>query len=217
MFQRLMYLIGLTLALIEPSSASTFLFTWTENGANVSLGASSTFTESPMKVTAYVFNTDGTVGTNALYAKNLGGDEVGLGTTADPSGQHEIVPSDYIQLDFSDMKSKFTITAATLQMDSSTGTEGYKIYGKNTTTMGGTLVSFGSSLYTGTSETSFNVLSYIQSYNTLAINETTGGGNVLLGSLLITATQNAPEPATMWMLGGAVGLLALARRRRRSA
>jgi hypothetical protein len=217
MFHRLIYLIGLMLALTAPSVASTFLFTWVDQGTG-NLGTSKTFTEGTMKVTAYVFNSDDgqtTNPTNALYAKNLGGDEVGLGTTADTSGQHEIVSSDYIQLDFSDLKSKFTITGATLQINSSTGTEGYRIYGKNT--IGGALTTPPFvSLYSGSSESSFSVLSYIQSYNTLAVTETATCGNVLLGLLTIDATQNAPEPATMWMLGGAAGLLALARRLRRT-
>jgi hypothetical protein len=71
-------------------------FTFQENGSNLDLGPTSTFTESGISLTAAAFLNTGA--TTHLFAKNLGGDEIGLGTTADPTGQHEIITSDFIQL-----------------------------------------------------------------------------------------------------------------------
>src|SRR5438270_621190 len=64
------------------------------NGSNLALGPTSTFTESGFSLTASGFLTAG--GTTNLFAKNLGGTETGLGTTSDPTGQHEISGNDFV-------------------------------------------------------------------------------------------------------------------------
>jgi VPDSG-CTERM motif len=80
--------------------ATTITYTFQENGSNVDLGSTSTFTESGISLTASGFLTSG--GSTNLYAKNEGNvggsSEMGLGTTSDPSGDHEIATSNFIQL-----------------------------------------------------------------------------------------------------------------------
>ena len=79
------------------TQANAITFTFLENGSNVPLGTTSTFTESGFSLTASGFLTAG--GTAILYAKDLGGTETGLGIAfVDPSGQNEITTNDFIQL-----------------------------------------------------------------------------------------------------------------------
>jgi hypothetical protein len=72
--------------------ATPVTFTFLENGANVNLGASSTFTQGSDTLTAYA-----SPGQD-LYAKSTGGGEIGLGIASDPAGQHEIYGSTFVQL-----------------------------------------------------------------------------------------------------------------------
>ena len=91
-----MALAAIGVALATQANAATLTFNFQENGSNLALGPTSTFTESGFSLTASGFLTSGA--TTNLYAKSLGGDEIGLGTTSDPSGQHEIVTTNFIQL-----------------------------------------------------------------------------------------------------------------------
>jgi hypothetical protein len=91
-----MALAALGVALATQANAATITYSFQENGSNLALGPTSTFTESGFSLTASGFLTSGA--TTNLYAKSLGGDEIGLGTTSDPSGQHEIVTTNFIQL-----------------------------------------------------------------------------------------------------------------------
>jgi len=84
------------IALAGQASAAAINFNFQENGSNLDLGATSTFTESGFSLTASGFLTAG--GTTHLFSKNLGGTETGLGTTTDPTGQHEITTANFIQL-----------------------------------------------------------------------------------------------------------------------
>ena len=88
----IMALAGIALA----GQANAVNFNFQENGSNLDLGTTSTFTESGLSLTASGFLTAG--GTTHLFSKNLGGTETGLGTTTDPTGQHEIVTTNFVQL-----------------------------------------------------------------------------------------------------------------------
>jgi hypothetical protein len=92
----IMALAGAVVALATQANATTITYNFQENGSNLDLGPTSTFTEGGFSLTASGFLTSG--GATDLYAKNLGGDEIGLGTTIDPSHQNEIVTTDFIQL-----------------------------------------------------------------------------------------------------------------------
>ena len=83
-------------ALATQANAVTFDFQ--SNGQNVNLGPTSTFTVGGISLTASGFLTSG--GPTDLYAKFTPGDptETGLGTNIDPSGQHEIITTDFVQL-----------------------------------------------------------------------------------------------------------------------
>ena len=83
-------------ALATQANAVTFDFQ--SNGSNVNLGPTSTFTVGGISLTASGFLTAG--GPTDLYAKFTLGDptETGLGTNIDPSGQHEIITTDFVQL-----------------------------------------------------------------------------------------------------------------------
>ena len=78
------------------TQANAITFDFQSNGSNVPLGTTSTFTVGGFSLTASGFLTAG--GTTNLFAKDLGGTETGLGTTSDPSGQHEIVTTNFVQL-----------------------------------------------------------------------------------------------------------------------
>ena len=89
---------AMSIMLAVQSDAVTINFL--ENGSNVGLGTTSVFTDGGFSITASGFLTAG--GTTGLYAKNLGNiggsNEMGLGTTSDPTGDHEITTGNFIQL-----------------------------------------------------------------------------------------------------------------------
>jgi VPDSG-CTERM motif len=82
------------------TNAYAVTFSFQENGSNLDLGPTSTFTEGGFSLTASGFLTSG--GPTDLFAKNAadvgGSSEVGLGTTSDPTGDHEITTANFIQL-----------------------------------------------------------------------------------------------------------------------
>jgi hypothetical protein len=246
-FMRTMrFLAFLTLATLFtlPIYGNQFLFSWVD-GPGGNYGASHTFTISGMSITALVYNDDGSTTGNALFGKNAGTGETGLGTTADKSGDNEIVYADYVQLDFSSVQQNYTITSATLGISSLQGTEAYAVYGANS--RGGTLTkpapgssgtvtsSFTSStpLTTGISSITqpFDITSYVKgpnSYSDLVITETaaptslgsTTQPNILLGQLSINATPNntqspVPEPSFFGLIGLSLVCLAAVTRKAR--
>jgi hypothetical protein len=74
------------------AQATPVTFSFLENGANVNLGSTSTFTQGGDTLTAYASPGQ------QLYAKSTGGGEIGLGIASDPAGQHEIYGSTFVQL-----------------------------------------------------------------------------------------------------------------------
>jgi hypothetical protein len=230
-----------------PIQADTFTFVWADPsvpGTIGNLGTSHTFTINGMSITALVYNDDGSTTGNALYGKNGGGDETGLGTTKDPTGDTEITYNDYVQLDFSNVLKNYTITSATLKINSDTTngalTEGYAVYGsqaddgtliKTTNPVSGTIPGAGSTPLTGTGEPNLSIAGLLSTFSVLTVTETTkpsssgqnqGQPNILIGTLTITATPDtvqspkAPEPATFGLIGlSLVGLGIFARKARR--
>lgn len=80
------------LALGISAQAVPATFSFMENGANLDLGGSSTFTAGGYTLTAYASPGE------HLFSKSSGGGEVGLGIVSDPSGTHEIWGTSFVQL-----------------------------------------------------------------------------------------------------------------------
>ncbi len=183
----IMVLAGLTLSL--QANATTITYNFQENGPG-DLGATSTFTESGFSLTASGFLTSG--GTVDLFAKNLGAGEIGLGTTGDPSGQHEIVTSDFVQLTLP------TTPPSNFQMvigGSVTNGETMQVWFTTTAgTLGGTLL--------GTITATGGTVTVPSTDQSGFIDITAGNGNVLLSSVTISTT--VPDG------GSAVALLGIA-------
>jgi PEP-CTERM motif-containing protein len=192
------------------SAATTY--TWNFSGGNVDFGNTQAFTSSPgsISITASGFTSNGVPG--HLYGKNLGGDELGIGMVADPTGDHEIYfGTDFLQLDLQNVLAA-GLTGLQFGMNSSTGGETWAVY---KTSSAGTL-SGAISIATGSNE-AFHSISTSLRYLDFVVTGPGGCGNYCnnndtpIGNALLyqfTGTTNTPEPSSVGMalLGlGAVG------------
>jgi hypothetical protein len=171
-------------------------------------GVSQTYTFSGFSVVATAYsNPSGSAGD--LFGKALGGDENGVGLSTDPAGgQTEIWKSasvtTYIQLDLQDVINKLGNNVAyTIQMNSSTSGEAWNIYRTGTSLN----TSPGSVFLTGTDELSHIITPQMRYLDFAVAN---AGNNVLLYGISFNTT---PEPSSVLLMGGGLGLLALIRRR----
>jgi hypothetical protein len=221
----------LTVAALGLTPANAITIDWgnfQSNGSNVDLGTSSTFNvggPSGYNITATGFTNKSltTWVATDLYAKNTGG-EIGLGINSDPSTNHEIWGSTFIQINVSAAVAK-GLTEFTFTMDSTTQNEAWKVYGANGT--GSSSVTL-TPLFTDqtTQGTSYTVHGY-QYYDFFydpTFDNTHGGPqsgenkNVLLESFKgdnLFLTTGVPEPSTwaMMLLGfWGVGFVAYRRR-----
>ncbi len=165
------------------------------------LGISNTYTVNLLSITATAFTNMGSVD---LYGKANGGDENGLGLSNDSSGDREITPGSFIQLNLTNVLGDvpFTIT-----FGSSTGSDAWEIVQTNTAgTMAG-----GSVLLTGTNE-SGHTISPTDTY----LDITATGGNILLATLTLGAGNAIPEPSAVVLLASGLILVGLGRVRRKS-
>jgi len=145
-----------------------------------------------------------------LYGKNLGGDENGLGLAADPANEHEIfAPNSFIQLDVSQILG--LASGVDFFMNSTTGTEGWAVWGNNTDAAGSLL---GTLLLSGNDEGVWHSLPGWGSYQFYNFYATGTNANVLLGGLAIH--EAVPEPATWAMMLLGFGAIGFAFRRRRT-
>jgi len=194
-------LAGLGVALATHANAVTLTYNFLENGSNLSLGAASTFTEGGFSLTANGFLSAG--GSTGLYAKSLGVGETGLGTTSDPSGDHEIVTTNFVQLALpTSPPSTFNmILLASVQQG-----EQAKVY---FTTTPGTLA--GATLI-GTVTNSDGSITVPAGDQTGFIDITAGAANVLLEGATITIPTVPDGGSTIALLGVALGGIERVRR-----
>jgi hypothetical protein len=200
-----MALAAIGIELATQANAATITYSFQENGSNLNLGPTSTFTEGGFSLTASGFLTSGA--TTNLYAKSMGGDEIGLGTTSDSSGQHEIVTTNFIQLTLP------TTPLSTFNMvflASVQNSEQAKVFFTHTagTLTGATLI--------GTINNADGSIPVPAADQGGFIDITAGAANVLLHGAQITTAGTAPvpEPSSLAFLAlGAGGILILRRRR----
>ena len=145
-------------------------------------------------------------GNTNLFVKTGAGDEHGLGLTAD--SDHEISGTQAVQIALPHVFSSFSF-----QMGSSTGTEGWRVWGSNDPTVHGPL------LLTGTDELEhfFTTAGALFQFYTFAFNGTASAGNtnVLLSQVDVS---NVPLPAALPLFAtGLGGLALLGWRRKRKA
>ena len=183
-------------------AANATIITFNFDSATGDLGHTQTYTEGGITITATA-EPNSRYGPD-LYGKALGGDENGLGLTNDWTGDHEITPGSFIQLTITSL---IPYNPLTLIIDSSTGNDAWAIYETNTANS----LSGATSLKTGTSEHSFTV-SPTDTY----LDITATCGNVLLNSLSFDPNAATPEPASMGLIGGGLGLIGLLKFRRKS-
>jgi hypothetical protein len=111
--------------------------TWNLNMPNGTLGTSQTYTVNGVTITAYGFN-NGNPGTpTALYGKNDGGDETGLGINSNVN--HEIDINHFVQLDLNQVIAAGA-TSGTMSIGSMQAGEPANVYGSNTLGVIGTLL-----------------------------------------------------------------------------
>ncbi len=186
------------LATVAHAATITFDF----SSATGNLGAAHTYTSSSgnFNVTA----TAEPAGTsNRLFGKALGGDENGVGLTSDPSGQDEITPGFFIQLDLVNILGNNPLT---IVMESTTGNDSWQIF--NTATANS--LTGATSLATGSSEGTGIIINPTKEY----LDITATSGNVLLGSLSFNHSST-PEPASLALIACGLGALCLRRRWRK--
>jgi VPDSG-CTERM motif len=192
--------IGVMLA----GQANAVTFTFQENGSNVNLGATSIFSQGGLSLTASGFLTAG--GSTALYAKNLGFAETGLGLARDPSGDNEITTDDFVQLTLP------TTPPSTLNMVVAASVQPGESALVYFTTISGSLT--GATLI-GTITTEGGSITIPAGDQIGFLDITAGSHNVLLKSVTFTPTTVPDTGSTLALLGmalvGAEGLRRMVR------
>lgn len=198
--------------------AGDITLTWNFNSPTGALGTSQTYYSNPdnVAITAYGFtcsNADlSNCTTKDLYGKNDGVNENGLGLAN--GGDNEIQTNQFVQLDLTNLF-KLLPLGETFTIDSVQLGEGFAFYQSNTQGVAGTLLS----TYVGTGPTQVSQPLTLSAANGDFISVAAyGTGDVAIHSLSATiGSVDAPEPATLALVGGAlIGLASLRRRKARS-
>lgn len=195
------------IALAATSSANA-VTTLSFGGPNINWGNTHPFTSGILTVTASGFTAANTP--TALFGKNGGGDEVGLGLANDPSGDNEIYYGmGYVQLDVNALFG--LVSGVSFSTNSTTDGEQWSIFGSNAA---GSYS--GLALLSGMNENSATLPFFGQyRYYDFVSTSTSGGKNFLITGL--TLTPSVPEPgtwATMLVGFGTMGGVLRYRRRK---
>lgn len=183
------------------SQATPVTFTFLEDGSNINLGSSHTFTSGGASISAYAFSTDSSA--QQLFAKDLGVGEQGLGIVSDPSGNNEIWGATFIQLFALGGLPTLNIT-----LGSTDGGEIANIY--YSTTLG----TLGSLIGSVNSDTTFDIAN---AYQNGYLSVVAGGQNssenpnVLLGTATVNTTPDGGT--TIALLGAAITAAGMIRRK----
>jgi hypothetical protein len=166
-------------------------------------GQTHTYTASGLSITASAFGPSLNGHADQLYGKHGGGDENGLGMTNDSAGQNEIYYNKgFIQLDLNALAGHVVAGSEYLSFGSTTQNEQWTVYGSNSAGVIGTaaLPVTKTFISSGGAENTLVQLTGGYRYYDVISSSSSGGKNVLLKSLTVTAT---PEPSTwaMMMLG----------------
>jgi len=176
---------------------------------NSDIGSSATFNSGGINITVNGYTSSAALagGPNLdIFSKNLGGDETGLGLVND--GDHEISGTSLLQVDFSAARIA-GVSGFQFQMNSTTGGEGWLVFGSDSKT------SLGIQVASGTDENldsltgaNGNFHFYTFEFNPATLSA--GNTNVLLHEV----AGAIPEPST-WamMLLGFLGVGFMAYRR----
>ena len=218
-------LVGMTS--ITPAHA-TSIFTWvTPSNENTILGELYSESNNGITLTAYGLTaptnlTQPATAGPALYAKNGGSGETGLGMATDPGNDHEISAAlnDGIQVDFANALAAAPNATVAMSISSVQSGEGWVLYGSNTllTVAGNSKTdgSLGEPLLSGSGSNAnptvtINLPDWGQyTYYTLMATDPGGSNpdaNILLGTVTINGgitVQNTPEPGSLLLAGTAL-------------
>jgi hypothetical protein len=192
------------------TSAGAVPLTFNFNVPSGNLGNSHTYTVAGLPIVASGFNES--FAPTALFGKNAGGGEQGLGLVNDPTGENEIhFGKGFVQLDVTALFGKVKPSSVFFSTNSTTNGEQWGVYGSNTSGFYS-----GGPLATGSTQSTHLLPSFgsYKYYDFVEINHTPGqGDNILLHA--VTAVT-VPEPASWAMLVIGFGLTGALHRRRRA-
>ncbi|HWW82179.1 MAG TPA: Ig domain-containing protein, partial [Vicinamibacterales bacterium] len=151
------------------------------------LGTSQTYTVGGLTITAYGYTNSGTA--VELNAKNMGGDEFGVGING--AAEEEIDPNHFVQLDLSQLEAA-GVTNPQMMISSIQAGEGYNVYGSNT------LGSLGTKLVSaGTMDVTLFTIPGYPTYRYIAVQASSGNVDIAKVSAVAGSCSIAIAPGPL--------------------